>query len=782
MSIAKKMIVLGIGPVVVVVVIILGISLYKDASTLKKVEALQDHADTVKTNITTSLEELMEREISAISRSVYDLCKAQNEVVQLQVQYDLNVAREVFHNTGHMSLSQETVSWKSVNQITKEAGQIELPKMLVGDIWLGQNRELDQPSPIVDKVKELVGGTCTIFQRMNQKGDMLRVCTNVEKLDGTRAIGTYIPHTSPVVQAVLQGETFYGRAYVVNAWYITAYEPIVDSHDQVQGVLYVGVKQENVTSLRKAIMSTKVGKTGYVYIIGGSGGHKGNYIISKDGKRDGENIWDAKDADGRYFIREIVNKAIGLKEGETATITYPWKNKGEVTARGKIASLAYFKQWDWVIGSGAYKDDFTEVTKKADKIAENLLAMSTEVEEETTFFSWVSIGISIALVVVMGVVIFFVSGNIVRAIKEVLSFAEKVSQGDFSHRLNIKNNDETGKLAKAFNAFCDNLGSMLGEVKQNAANLVKYGNNLTSISSTLASNSTQVNTQATNVASTTEEMSTNISTVASTAEEMSTNISEVSSTSDQLAQNMNSAASAVEEVSTSMNDIRTTSQEGTQVASDAKSKAEIATSTMSNLGEAANEIGEVTDVIKRIAEQTNLLALNATIEAASAGEAGKGFAVVANEIKELANQSAKAAEDIAHRIEGMQKNTGQAVDVIGEVAGVVDKISSSVEGITNSVTEQTQVMNEMAANVAETNDGVINITKAMKELSTGATDMSKNIGEAAKGANDVAANIHGVSEASEETNTAAQNLDKTAKELSQAAVHLEELVGIFQLS
>ena len=51
---------------------------------------------------------------------------------------------------------------------------------------------------VVDKVQELVGGTCTIFQRMNDTGDMLRVSTNVEKLDGTRAIGTFIPAINPI--------------------------------------------------------------------------------------------------------------------------------------------------------------------------------------------------------------------------------------------------------------------------------------------------------------------------------------------------------------------------------------------------------------------------------------------------------------------------------------------------------------------------------------------------------------------------------------------------------
>jgi methyl-accepting chemotaxis protein len=129
---------------------------------------------------------------------------------------------------------------------------------------------------VVDDVKELVGGTATIFQRMNRQGNILRVATNVEKLDNTRAIGTYIPAVNPdgipnpVVSTVMQGKTYRGIAYVVNAWYITAYEPIFDGQGEIVGVLYVGVKQENVESLRQAILKTQVGETGYVYAFGRS--------------------------------------------------------------------------------------------------------------------------------------------------------------------------------------------------------------------------------------------------------------------------------------------------------------------------------------------------------------------------------------------------------------------------------------------------------------------------------------------------------------------------------
>ena len=181
---------------------------------------------------------------------------------------------------------------------------------MVGDTWLGKISDMATAAPVVDRTQNLVKATCTIFQRMNEAGDMLRVSTNVQKLDGARAIGTYIPKTrpdgtpDPVVSSVLQGQTYQGRAFVVNKWYITAYEPIRDATQNVVGMLYVGVPQESVASLRQSIMAVEVGKTGYVYVLDS----KGNYVISQGGARDGENVYEAKDASGASSFRRSAKR------------------------------------------------------------------------------------------------------------------------------------------------------------------------------------------------------------------------------------------------------------------------------------------------------------------------------------------------------------------------------------------------------------------------------------------------------------------------------------------
>jgi two-component system NtrC family sensor kinase len=90
---------------------------------------------------------------------------------------------------------------------------------------------------LVDRIKEVAGiDTVTVFF-----GD-LRVSTNVLNEDGTRAVGTRV--SQEVYDIVLEQDTFYpGRAFVVNEWFITRYEPLHDFQGKVVGMLYVGAKE-----------------------------------------------------------------------------------------------------------------------------------------------------------------------------------------------------------------------------------------------------------------------------------------------------------------------------------------------------------------------------------------------------------------------------------------------------------------------------------------------------------------------------------------------------------
>jgi len=121
---------------------------------------------------------------------------------------------------------------------------------------------LNRNFQIVDKVKDIVYraeqykghdiGTATIFQ------DDLRISTNVFANDGSRAIGTRVSE-EVYDQVVVQGEPWIGRAFVVNAWYITAYEPIRDLKGSIIGMLYVGMLEAPYVDLQNRVAVTFVG-------------------------------------------------------------------------------------------------------------------------------------------------------------------------------------------------------------------------------------------------------------------------------------------------------------------------------------------------------------------------------------------------------------------------------------------------------------------------------------------------------------------------------------------
>ena len=116
---------------------------------------------------------------------------------------------------------------------------------------------LNRDYEIVDKIKNTVYhdeqykgvdiGTATIFQ-----GD-LRISTNVRDREGGRAIGTRVSR-EVYERVVLEGKPWFGRAFVVNDWYITAYEPIRDVTGSIVGILYVGVLEKKYADMKKSTM------------------------------------------------------------------------------------------------------------------------------------------------------------------------------------------------------------------------------------------------------------------------------------------------------------------------------------------------------------------------------------------------------------------------------------------------------------------------------------------------------------------------------------------------
>lgn len=407
--------------------------------------------------IVTEVNKLGNDQCEKVVKNLHAMLTAYHVRLQRVLRANATVAMDVLTRAGAVQQSEEKIEWDAIDQFSKKTVHVELPKLLVGDRWLGQIRDLKTTTPVIDEVVSLVGGRCTIFQRMNDNGDMLRVATNLT-YEGGRAIGTYIPainpdgQPNPVITAIDRGENYYGRAFVVDAWYQTVYQPIFDNQRRVIGMLFYGIAENDVPELRQGIIDTIIGKTGYAFVLGGKGDQRGQYIISYKGQRDGENIIEAKDADGNPFIKEMIDKAIAAGKGSCAFQRYAWKNKDETESRWKISAVAYFEPWDWVIGAGAYEEDFQDAAVCARSAIDTLM--------------WWTIAAAVFTTVVCGGFAWGAAYRMSRPLVQSVQVMEKVAAGDYSQRIEVKSRDEIGRMAAAANKAIEATAKALDEVRE----------------------------------------------------------------------------------------------------------------------------------------------------------------------------------------------------------------------------------------------------------------------------------------------------------------------------
>lgn len=146
------------------------------------------------------------------------------------------------------------VAWDVLLQKGKAARVVE-GKLLVGDYVVNDSFD------VVDKVKQMVGGTCTVFM-----GD-LRVSTNVKKADGSRAIGTTLAKTAAYKAIFEQKTSFRGEVEILGEPYMTAYDPILDEGGNVIGILFVGMKKAEFTQAAVTTVWTTASVTLSVMIM-----------------------------------------------------------------------------------------------------------------------------------------------------------------------------------------------------------------------------------------------------------------------------------------------------------------------------------------------------------------------------------------------------------------------------------------------------------------------------------------------------------------------------------
>jgi methyl-accepting chemotaxis protein-2 (aspartate sensor receptor) len=504
----------------------------------------------------------------------------------------------------------------------------------------GKVLNLDFAAP--DHFSRQTGGNATIFVADGE--DFVRVSTSVKKENGERAVGTQLDHASPAYAALKEGKVYVGPARLFGKEFITQYEPVKNGAGKIVGALYVGIDiTKDVAALKERIRAIKVGETGYVYVLNAAPGKNyGDLLVHPT--REGQNILDSRGADGREFVKEILEK-------KTGTISYDWKNPGEAEASEKTVSFAWFKDWNWVVAGGTYRKEI---------IAEAAVLRNKY------------IGFALAGLLVFAVILYaFVRATITRPLAEARDAAVRIAGGDLTVRIERRQNDEIGLLLDAMNGISSKLSTVVGQVREGAEQIASASNEISTGNLDLCARTEQ---QAGSLATTSSSMSELTETVRQNAEH-ARQANTLALTASNIAQKGGSMVAQVVE-------------------------------TMESINQASNKISDITGVIDGIAFQTNILALNAAVEAARAGEQGRGFAVVASEVRNLAQRSAAAAREIKTLIAASSSEVDNGRELVSKAGATMTEVLASVERVTTIMADITAASQEQSSGIEQVNRAI----------------------------------------------------------------------------
>ncbi|HCZ9279179.1 TPA: methyl-accepting chemotaxis protein [Vibrio alginolyticus] len=571
------------------------------------------------------------------------------------------------------------------------------------------SESLINDTKLVDSFTRDTGAIVTLFAPLGD--DFIRVSTSLKDPQGQRAVGTTLGINHPGYQQLKAGQPYYAQIKLYGERYITYYAPIKDATGKVAGLSFIGLPVDQATqTLFDALEEIKWGDTGYTIIVDNDDNNLGKYLLHPAKSGSDSSILEVADYNGHKPFGQIFEQSSGL-------IRYPFEYQGNVGE--KYLVYTEVPGWNWKLLGGTF---IKEVTKGSD-----------------TLLTLIAIISSVAAIITFVVLTLFLNRSL-QPLTTLNSYMTRLAGGEVS--LNIPasrkaSKNEITNLSSGVASMASQLNELVGKIRS-TSDLVE--SNSTSVANDAHSNLTQADRQQQEV----EQVVTAIEEMASSAQ---------------------SVAQQVESIAENVRSANTDSQSGLAIVegvcidvAQLNDQLDQSATAIEQVNRDSESIQTVTKMIDEIAEQTNLLALNAAIEAARAGEQGRGFAVVADEVRTLAHRTQSSVQDVVE---------------------IIEKLKGSTHNAVNMMTDSQRSANQVLDKAQDAGTALEAIAVQVQSIASQADAIAATSEEQAQVSQEIAANAHSISELNRESRNTSAKTSQSAIELQQQARNLKEQVDFF---